>query len=112
MEDIKSAVRSMACSITKKRHLCFRPWKTDSTLKHLSVLVKLVHGYGGVAYKDSVKKSRESNFCVGENSERAVNHSKEQPFFFSVWHKGLTVWAHHTAQDRLFGQNLWKRVYV
>lgn len=81
MEDIKFAVRSMACSITKKRHLCFRPWKTDSTLKHLSALVKLVHGYGGVAYKDSLKTSKESNFCVSENSERAVNHSKEQTFF-------------------------------
>lgn len=55
VEDKKFAVMSMACSITKKRHLCFRPWKTDSTLKHLSVLVKLVDGYGGVAYNDSLK---------------------------------------------------------
>lgn len=83
MEDIKFAVRSMACSITKKRHLCFRPWKTDGTLKHLSVLVKIVHGYGGVAYKVSLKKSKESDFCVSESSGRAVNHSKAQPFFLS-----------------------------
>ena len=83
MEDIKFVVRSMACSITKKRHLCFRPWKTDSALKHLSALLKLVHGYGGVAYKDSLKKSRQSNLSVSENSQRAVKHSKEQPFFLS-----------------------------
>lgn len=108
MEDIKIAVRSKACSITKKRHLCFRPWKIDSTLNHLSVLVKLVDG--GVAYKDPLKKSRESNFSVSENSERAVNHLKEMPFF-SVQHKGLTDWACHTVQGRIFGQNLWKSVY-
>lgn len=83
MEDIKSALRSMAHGITKKRHLCFRPWKRDSTLKHLSALLKLVRGHGGVAYKHSLKKYRRSNFCVSENSERAVNHSEEQPFFLS-----------------------------
>lgn len=83
MEDIKSAVRSMARSITKKRHLCFRPWKTDNTLKNLSALLKLVHGHGGVACKHSLKKYRQSNFYVSENSERAVNHSEEQPFFLS-----------------------------
>lgn len=61
MEAINFTVRSMARSITKKRHLCFRPWKTDSTLKHLPALIKIVHGYGGVAYKDSLQKSRQSN---------------------------------------------------
>lgn len=76
VEDIKPAVRSKACSITKKRHLWLRPWKADSTLKHLSMLIKLVDG--GVAHKDSFKK-----FCQWRGQKSFTGAT-----LFPVWHKG------------------------